>query len=73
MGGRATEDVEVALGVDTVKDAQAAWQRLPPVAGDEAREFELRFQELCRRVLDHARRHSSSGGRRAPHPTAQAV
>jgi hypothetical protein len=69
MGGRASEDAKWRAAADAVKEAQSAWLRLSQVAGPDARALESRFREACRRVMDHARRHSS-GGRRAARPTA---
>ena len=41
-----------------------------PVAGPDARALETRFRDACRRVMDHARRQSTAGGRRPARPTA---
>jgi hypothetical protein len=70
MGGRASEDTKWRAAADAVKEAQSAWLRLSQVAGPDARALETRFRDVCRRVMDHARRHSGGGSRRPPRPTA---
>jgi hypothetical protein len=70
MGGRANEDSKWRAAADAVKEAQSAWLRLSQVAGPDARALETRFRDVCRRVMDHARRHSGGGSRRPPRPTA---
>jgi hypothetical protein len=57
MGGRGSEESKWRAAGDAIKDAQSAWQRLPPVDGPEVRALEIRFREACRRVHDHVRRH----------------
>ncbi|MEO7191797.1 MAG: DUF349 domain-containing protein [Vicinamibacterales bacterium] len=66
MGGRATEENKWRAAADAVKDAQGAWQRLPPVNSPEAQGLAIRFREACRRLSDHARRqqHPGSQGKR---------
>lgn len=61
MGKSVNDDAKWRAAADTVKDAQAAWARLAPLATAEARALESRFREATRRVMDHARRHT--GGR----------
>jgi len=68
MGGRVSDDAKWRHAADTVKDAQAAWLRLPPVTGPEANSLERRFRDACRRVIEHAKRHS--GGRPSRHMAA---
>ena len=70
MGGRSSEDAKWRAAADAVKEAQSAWLRLSQVAGADARALETRFRDACRRVMDHARRQSSGGGRRPARPTA---
>jgi hypothetical protein len=70
IGGRATEDAKWRAAGDAVKEAQTAWMRLAPMGGAEARSLETRFRDACRRVMDHARRQTSSGARRPARPTA---
>lgn len=65
MGGRASEDAKWRSAAEAVKEAQAAWDRLSPVAGSDARDLETRFRDACRRVNEQARRHSP-GHRPAP-------
>jgi len=68
MGGRATDEGKWRGALEAVKEAQASWDRLSPIAGPEARSLEHRFRDACRKVSDYARRHSghppSSGPRR---------
>jgi hypothetical protein len=74
MGGRASEDAKWRAASDTVKDAQSAWLRLGPTSDPAARALEARFRDVCRRVMDHAKRHStphSSQGARRPTPQGQ--
>jgi hypothetical protein len=60
MGGRGAEESKSRAAADAVRDAQAAWQRLPPIDSPEAHGYAVRFREACRRVTDHTRRHGSS-------------
>jgi hypothetical protein len=62
MGGRASDETKWRGAAEAVKEAQASWDRLSPIAGTEARPLEHRFREACRRVMDHARRHRPGGG-----------
>ncbi len=66
MGGRANEDAKWRAAIDTVKDAQAAWQRLAPTSGPAVEALSARFREACRRINDRARRAASPGPTRAP-------
>ncbi|MGE5833348.1 MAG: hypothetical protein ACM4AI_02610, partial [Acidobacteriota bacterium] len=70
MGGRATEEAKWRAATDAIKEAQSAWMRLAPIGGAEARALETRFRDVCRRVMDHARRQTGGGARRPPRPTA---
>ena len=70
MGGRVNEDSKWRAAADAVKEAQSAWQRLGPLAGSEARALDARFRDACRRVMDHARRHTSASRRPARPQTA---
>jgi hypothetical protein len=56
MGGRSTDESKSRATADSLRDAQAAWQRLPPVRTAEARSLEGRFRDACRRVNDAARK-----------------
>lgn len=75
MGGRSSEDAKWRAAADTVKDAQSAWQRLGPTSDPDARGLEARFREVCRRVMDRAKRHASpqqsSQGPRRPNSQGQ--
>jgi hypothetical protein len=75
MGGRASDEAKWRAAADTVKDAQAAWQRLAPIKSPLVDALTGRFREACRRVNDRARRNSSTGPRerRAPERQAAAV
>lgn len=59
MGGRASDENKWRAASDNVKDAQSTWDRLSPIAGPEAAALEPRFRAACRKVTDHARRHTS--------------
>ncbi len=58
MGGRGTSEAKWRAAADAVKDAQSAWQRLPPLRTPEADALDARFRDVCRRVNDRARRQS---------------
>jgi hypothetical protein len=71
MGGRASDEAKWRGAAEAVKEAQAAWDRVSPFAGADARPLEQRFRDACRRVMDHAKRHRPGGGppsRRGPGP-----
>ena len=68
MGGRANDDAKWRAAADAVKEAQAAWQRLAPLPGPEARALDARFRDACRRVMDQARRHVPPPARRTARP-----
>ncbi|MCC7008211.1 MAG: DUF349 domain-containing protein [Acidobacteria bacterium] len=63
IGGRASDDAKWRAAADAVKEAQAAWQRLPPVAEPEARVLSARFREACRQITDRSRRQASPNRR----------
>jgi hypothetical protein len=74
MGGRHTDETKHRASVDALRDAQTAWQRLPPVGLPEARALETRFREACRRLQGAERRppHQGPGHHpRAAQPAAQ--
>ncbi len=73
MGGRVSEEVKWRAAADAVKDAQAAWQRLGPATNAEAHALEHRFRDACRRVSEHARRHSHGGQTGQPRRTDRAA
>ena len=75
MGGRASEDAKWRAAIDTVKDAQVAWQRLAPTSGPAVEALTAQFREACRRINDRARRATSPSPRerRAPEREAAAV
>jgi hypothetical protein len=59
MGGAVNDEAKWRNAADTVKDAQAAWLRLPPIGGPDIERLESRFRDGCRRVMDHVRRHNN--------------
>jgi hypothetical protein len=76
MGGRANDDAKWRVAAEGVKEAQAAWARISPVAGPDAHMLEGRFREACRRVMDQARRHTpsrSAAPPRRPQPPPRAT
>lgn len=81
MGSRGNQEAKWRSATDAVKDAQATWRRLAAMAGPEDEVLNARFREVCRRVNEEVRRHTSGGshgqhsgaGRRAPKPAAFAV
>lgn len=72
MGGKAQDDSRARAQTDALKDAQASWQRLPPVHTPEARSLETRFREACRRLGGHEqpRRQERPAREHAPRPSA---
>ena len=69
MGGRVNEESKWRSAADAVKEAQSAWQRLGPLSTPEARALDARFRDVCRRVMDQARRHTPPAGRRPSRPS----
>ncbi len=59
MGGR-SDDSRWRAAATTVDEAQAAWQRLAPIPGDEARALEAKFRTACKRVMDQVKLHVSA-------------
>jgi hypothetical protein len=58
MGKSSNEEAKWRAAAEGVKEAQAAWARLAPVAGPDAHALEARIRDACRRVNDQARRHA---------------
>ncbi|MEZ5320207.1 MAG: DUF349 domain-containing protein [Vicinamibacterales bacterium] len=73
MGGRSSEEGKWRAAAEAVRDAQASWQRLAPIAGEAARDLEPRFRDACRKVNEHARRHAGPPRRSQRTTTAAAV
>ncbi|HET9372897.1 MAG TPA: DUF349 domain-containing protein, partial [Vicinamibacterales bacterium] len=73
MGGRSSDESKWRAASEAVRDAQIAWQRLAPMAGDAAEMLEARFREACRKVSEHARRHAGPPPRRSPRTNAAAA
>ena len=57
IGGRAGEESKWRAMSEDVRAAQAAWNRLGPVTGDEGRQLADRFHRACSRFFDQYRRH----------------
>jgi hypothetical protein len=66
MGGRASDDAKARSTQDAVREAQAAWHRLPSIDSPEARGYAVRFRDACRRLTGDDRRHKSQAPRQAP-------
>lgn len=66
MGGKTTDDSKWRAADEAVKDAQAAWRRLSPMAGARAQAVEARFRDACKRVNDQVRRHMTPAARPSP-------
>jgi hypothetical protein len=62
MGGRSSDDSKWRSAADTLKDAQASWQRLPPVPGDQAAALQQRFNTVARKIGDLVRKNQPSHG-----------
>jgi hypothetical protein len=80
MGGRSHDEQRQRASSDALRDAQAAWQRLPPVSTDAARALEARFRDACRRIQETTRRSSGNhrpagkqGGGARPEHSAEVV
>jgi hypothetical protein len=71
MGGRGAEESKSRAAADAVRDAQGAWQRLPPIDSPEAHGYAVRFREACRRVTDRTRRHHGSSSHDQGQPRRQ--
>ena len=61
MGGRSSDDSKWRSAADTLKDAQASWQRLPPVPGDQGTELQNKFSNIARKIGDLVRKNQPSG------------
>jgi hypothetical protein len=78
IGGKTHDDARLRAAVDDVRQAQAAWSRLPqPVSpGPEERELAGRFRRACSRVMERAAAAGlghgakpSGGASRGPNPS----
>ncbi len=49
IGGRVDDHARRRAAEETVRSARAAWAKLGPLGGDEARDLESRFARACRR------------------------
>lgn len=71
MGGRSHDEQRQRASSDALRDAQAAWHRLPPLATEAAKALDARFRDACRRVQDATRRaggHQRPGSGSKPNP-----
>jgi hypothetical protein len=71
MGGRTSDESKHRAAADAVRDAQAAWQRLPQVDSPEARGLAMRFRDACRRVSGETRHGHGSSPRGSQQPRQQ--
>ncbi len=62
MGKDKQDDAKWRSANDAVKDAQQAWQRLPPIVSDEAAKLEQRFTNAARKAADLIRRNMPTNG-----------
>lgn len=51
MGGRAVAEARWREAAHEIEQAQAAWKRLGPVAGEPGRELQARFKKACDQLL----------------------
>jgi hypothetical protein len=65
--GRPSEARQQKASAETLREVQAAWQRLPSVDLPEAKELEARYREACRQ-LDGGRRHGGPSQHRRQRP-----
>jgi hypothetical protein len=56
IGGRTSDDARWRAAAEEVKQAQASWKRIGPVAPDISRELNDRFRKACDRVFEQHRR-----------------
>ena len=54
---RQAEDARQRAAEQEVRSAQAAWPRLGPLAPDERKPLQDRFDRACRRFFEQKRRH----------------
>lgn len=71
MGSRQTDDGRQRSRTDALREAQAAWHRLPPLDTPEARGLESRFREACRLLQDGPRRTNRPASRPPQGPREQ--
>ena len=62
MGKDNQDDAKWRSANDSLKDAQQAWQRLPPIVSDDATKLEQRFTNAARKVADLIRRNMPANG-----------
>jgi hypothetical protein len=56
IGGRSSDDARWRAAAEEVKQAQASWKRIGPVAPEIGRELNDRFRKACDRVFEQHRR-----------------
>ena len=71
IGGKAEDDSRYRNAIEDVRQAQAAWSRLGPVAEPARRQLTDRFQKAVRKVTEKAeaaarQAGSAGGGNRGP-------
>jgi hypothetical protein len=66
MGGRVSEESKARATHDAVREAQAAWHRLPAIDSPEARGYAMRFRDACRRATGDDRRQKPHAPRQTP-------
>lgn len=66
IGGKADDDSRWRALAEDVRQAQAAWARLGPVADADRRPLADRFQRAVRRVMDRVEASGRGGGRPVP-------
>ncbi len=62
IGGKVEDDSRWRAAAEEVRQAQASWSRLGPVADDIRRPLVDRFQRATRRILERAGEAAKSGG-----------
>jgi hypothetical protein len=61
IGGKVDEDSRWRAAQEDVRQAQASWTRIGPVAEAERRALSDRFQRACRRIMEGAGRAGDAG------------
>jgi hypothetical protein len=61
IGGKVDEDSRLRAATEDVRQAQAAWSRVGPVAEEARRPLADRFQRACRRITEKAGKAGQAG------------
>ena len=64
IGGKVDEGSRLRAAAEEVRQAQASWSRIGPVAEDTRRALADRFQRACRRITDEGEGGSRAQGSR---------